>query len=55
MTYYLSYLQVEKLVLINASVYGEGTGDLAKLPTIVAQGLVSFKIIYHFVKGSAPY
>ncbi|KAG6660197.1 uncharacterized hydrolase YugF isoform X3 [Carya illinoinensis] len=31
---------VEKLVLINASVYGEGTGDLAKLPTIVAQGLV---------------
>ncbi|XP_041002719.1 uncharacterized protein LOC121248337 isoform X3 [Juglans microcarpa x Juglans regia] len=32
---------VEKLVLINASVYAEGTGDLAKLPTIVAHGLVS--------------
>ncbi|CAN1314091.1 Uncharacterized hydrolase YugF [Linum perenne] len=28
--------QVEKLVLIDASVYAEGTGDLAKLPRIVA-------------------
>lgn len=41
MTYYLSHLQVEKLVLINASVYAEGTGNLAKLPIIVAHGLVS--------------
>lgn len=32
---------VEKLVLINASVYAEGTGDLAKLPRIVAYALVS--------------
>jgi hypothetical protein len=42
MTYFLSNLQVEKLVLINASVYAEGTGDLAKLPRIVAYALVSF-------------
>ncbi|KAE8021799.1 hypothetical protein FH972_007660 [Carpinus fangiana] len=32
---------VEKLVLISASVYAEGTGDLAKLPKIVAYALVS--------------
>jgi hypothetical protein len=41
-TYFLSNLQVEKLVLINASVYAEGTGNLAKLPKIVAYALVSF-------------
>ncbi|CAN1314087.1 Uncharacterized hydrolase YugF [Linum perenne] len=32
---------VEKLVLIDASVYAEGTGDLAKLPRIVAYAGVS--------------
>ncbi|KAB1211517.1 2-hydroxy-6-oxononadienedioate/2-hydroxy-6-oxononatrienedioate hydrolase [Morella rubra] len=32
---------VEKLVLINASVYAEGTGGLTKLPRMVAYGLVS--------------
>lgn len=33
---YFLFLQVEKLVLINASVYAEGTKDLAKLPKVVA-------------------
>ncbi|KAL7232238.1 hypothetical protein ACSBR2_010296 [Camellia fascicularis] len=32
---------VEKLVLINASVYAEGTGLLTKLPTIMAYAVVS--------------
>ncbi|XP_021805816.1 uncharacterized protein LOC110749921 [Prunus avium] len=32
---------VEKLVLINASVYAEGTGDLAKLPKFLAYAGVS--------------
>lgn len=34
-------LQVDKLVLINASVYAEGTGHLARLPKIVAYAGVS--------------
>lgn len=29
-------LQVEEMVLINPSVYAEGTGNLAKLPKLVA-------------------
>ncbi|EXB38098.1 Uncharacterized protein L484_021020 [Morus notabilis] len=33
---------VKKLVLINASVYAEGTGNLAKLPKMVAYAGVSF-------------
>ncbi|KAL3568068.1 hypothetical protein D5086_030719 [Populus alba] len=33
---------VEKLVLINPSVYAEGTGNLAKLPELVAYAGVSF-------------
>ncbi|XP_039049313.1 uncharacterized protein LOC120190282 isoform X2 [Hibiscus syriacus] len=33
--------QVEKLVLINPSVYAEGTGNLAKLPKVVAYAGVS--------------
>ncbi|KAJ6753058.1 ALPHA/BETA-HYDROLASES SUPERFAMILY PROTEIN [Salix koriyanagi] len=33
---------VEKLVLINPSVYAEGTGELAKLPKLVAYAGVSF-------------
>ncbi|KAH0969144.1 hypothetical protein GBA52_028993 [Prunus armeniaca] len=34
-------IAVEKLVLINASVYAEGTGDLAKLPKFLAYAGVS--------------
>ena len=37
-------LQVEKLVLIDASVYAEGTGNLATLPRIVAYAGVSLSI-----------
>ncbi|CAN1314082.1 Uncharacterized hydrolase YugF [Linum perenne] len=36
---------VEKLVLIDASVYAEGTGDLAKLPRIVAYAGVNQKTL----------
>ncbi|CAN1314090.1 Uncharacterized hydrolase YugF [Linum perenne] len=41
MNYLALCYQVEKLVLIDASVYAEGTGDLAKLPRIVAYAGVS--------------
>lgn len=41
---FLSHLQVAKLVLINASVYAEVTGDMAKLPKIVAYAGVGFHI-----------
>lgn len=34
-------LQVEKLVLIDASVYAKGTGNLAKLPRALAYAGVS--------------
>lgn len=37
-------LQVKKLVLINASVYAEGSGDMAKLPKIIAYAGVSFHV-----------
>jgi len=36
--------QVEKLVLIDASVYAEGTGNLATLPRIAAYAGVSLSI-----------
>ncbi|THG20318.1 hypothetical protein TEA_029453 [Camellia sinensis var. sinensis] len=36
---------VEKLVLINASVYAEGTGLLTKLPTIMAYAVVKHKAL----------
>ena len=36
--------QVEKLVLIDASVYAEGTGDLANLPRLAAYAGVSLSI-----------
>jgi hypothetical protein len=40
----LPNLQVEKLVLINACVYAEGTGVLAGLPRMVAYAAVSHQI-----------
>lgn len=40
---FFSLSQVEKLVLINPSVYAEGTGNLAKLPTAVAYAGVSLQ------------
>ena len=39
-----SPFQVEKLVLIDASVYAEGTGNLATLPRIAAYAGVSLSI-----------
>ena len=43
---FCSSLQVEKLVLIDASVYAEGTGNLATLPTAVAYAGVSIFLAY---------
>lgn len=47
-------LQVEKLVLINASVYAEGTGGLTKLPRMVAYGLVRLHKTSDFVERVLP-
>lgn len=39
--WFFPLFQVDKLILIDASVYAEGTGDLAKLPRILAYAGVS--------------
>lgn len=41
-----SFFQVEKLVLIDASVYAEGTGNLATLPRAAAYAGVSISPTY---------
>lgn len=40
----LMFLQVDKLILIDASVYAEGTGALSRLPKFVAHAGVSMSI-----------
>lgn len=37
----LMFLQVDKLILLDASVYAEGTGSLSRLPKFVAYAGVS--------------
>ena len=39
----LSYAQVEKLVLLDASVYAEGTEKMAKFPKFVSYAGVTFQ------------
>lgn len=41
---FLSFFQVDKLILIDASVYAEGTGNLSKLPKVVAYAGVSISL-----------
>lgn len=38
------FFQVDKLILIDASVYAEGTGNLSKLPKSVAYAGVSISM-----------
>jgi len=44
-----SSFQVEKLVLIGASVYAEGTGKLATLPRAVAYAGVNISPTYYII------
>ena len=44
MLWFVCHWQVKKLVLINASVYAKGTGNLAKLPKLVAYAGVGVRI-----------
>lgn len=49
--WFFPLFQVDKLILIDASVYAESTGDLAKLPRILAYAGVSpfFNSFKHFL------